>query len=279
MFDYLAGRPYAPRGALWDAAVADWRQLGTDADATFDREISIDLDDLAPQITWGNSPEAVLPVDGRIPDPAHEHDSQRRAAMEAALAYMDLTPGAAIAGTPIDWVFIGSCTNGRLSDLRAAAAVIERTQGGAERAGVGGAGVARREKSRGSRRARHDFPQRRIRMARAGLLDVPWRQWRHRAKRETQRVDVEPQLHRPPGARQPHPSCQPRGRGGVGLRRRPSPTRAKCNHRKSASHGAFDKTGRARGADADGQHQYRHDRADVHAGHRRSAAGICAVTG
>ena len=125
MFTYLAGRPYAPKAELWDAAVADWRMLGSDPDATFDRDITIDLNDLAPQITWGNSPEAVLPVDGRIPDPALEPDGQRRKGMEAALTYMGLNPGDAIEGTPIDWVFIGSCTNGRLSDLRAAASVVK----------------------------------------------------------------------------------------------------------------------------------------------------------
>ncbi len=121
--NYVAGRPYAPQGALWDAAVADWRELPTDPMATFDREISVDLTGLTPQVTWGNNPGAVLPIDGRIPDPANESDPQRRKEMEAALAYMDLVPGRAIEGTPIDWVFIGSCTNSRLSDLRAAAAV------------------------------------------------------------------------------------------------------------------------------------------------------------
>jgi len=123
-FEYLAGRPYAPKGSLWDAALADWRQLASDRDTAFDRDITIELAGLAPQITWGNSPEAVVPVDGRIPNPALEPDSTRRRAMEAALAYMDLKPGDAIEGIPIDWVFIGSCTNSRLSDLRAAAAVV-----------------------------------------------------------------------------------------------------------------------------------------------------------
>jgi 3-isopropylmalate/(R)-2-methylmalate dehydratase large subunit len=125
MFEYLAGKPYAPRGATWDAAITDWRTLATEAEAEFDREVAIDLTALAPQVTWGNTPEAVLPVDGRIPDPATETDRERRANMESALAYMDLKPGDAIEGTPVDWVFIGSCTNGRLSDLRAAAAVLK----------------------------------------------------------------------------------------------------------------------------------------------------------
>jgi 3-isopropylmalate/(R)-2-methylmalate dehydratase large subunit len=122
---YLAGRPYAPQGAQWDAAVADWRSLPSDPQAAFDREIAVDCSGLAPQVTWGNTPEAVLPIDGRIPDPAQESDLARRRAMEAALAYMELTPGSPIEGTPIDWVFIGSCTNSRLSDLRAAAGVVK----------------------------------------------------------------------------------------------------------------------------------------------------------
>jgi len=122
-FEYLAGRPYAPKGAAWDAALADWRTLQSDDGAAFDREIAVDLGGLAPQVTWGNTPEAVVPVDGRIPDPSREPDPLRRKSMEASLAYMDLRPNAPIAGTPIDWVFIGSCTNSRLSDLRAAAAV------------------------------------------------------------------------------------------------------------------------------------------------------------
>jgi len=124
-FEYLAGRHYAPRGAQWDAAVADWRALASDDEAGFDREVVVDFAGLAPQVTWGNSPEAVLPVDGRIPDPAKEPDATRRAGMEAALAYMGLKPNDPIAGTPIDWVFIGSCTNSRLADLRAAAAVVK----------------------------------------------------------------------------------------------------------------------------------------------------------
>jgi 3-isopropylmalate/(R)-2-methylmalate dehydratase large subunit len=122
-FAHLAGRPYAPTGEAWDAAVGDWRTLPSDPDAHFDREVAIDVDRIAPQITWGTSPEHVVGVDGRIPDPAAIGDVDRRNALQAALDYMDLKPGALIAGTPIDWVFIGSCTNSRMSDLRAAAAV------------------------------------------------------------------------------------------------------------------------------------------------------------
>jgi 3-isopropylmalate/(R)-2-methylmalate dehydratase large subunit len=122
-FAYLKGRPYAPRGEIWDQAVAHWRTLRSDPDAVFAREVGIDVTEIAPQITWGTSPEHVVGIDQRIPDPAAAADPSERRAMEAALDYMDLKPGAAIAGTRVDWVFIGSCTNSRLSDLRIAAAV------------------------------------------------------------------------------------------------------------------------------------------------------------
>ena len=123
-YSYLAGRAYAPHGELFDRACAHWRTLPSDADARFDVEHAIDASRFAPQITWGTSPQDVIAVDQRIPDPAHETDPQRRQAMEAALAYMGLKPGDAIEGTPVDWVFVGSCTNGRLSDIREAARVV-----------------------------------------------------------------------------------------------------------------------------------------------------------
>jgi 3-isopropylmalate/(R)-2-methylmalate dehydratase large subunit len=122
-FEYLRGRPYAPEGEMWDQAVRAWRELPSDADASFDQEVLIDVTQIIPQVTWGISPEHVIGVDGRIPDPQEIDDPARRAAFETALDYMGLQAGAAIAGTPVDWVFIGSCTNSRLSDLRAAAEV------------------------------------------------------------------------------------------------------------------------------------------------------------
>lgn len=124
-YQYLQGRDYAPRGAAWDRAESYWRSLLTDEGASFDREVDLDCADIAPQVTWGTSPQHVLPVDGRVPDPARESDAEVRKQLERALAYMQLTPGERIAGTPIDAVFIGSCTNSRLSDLRAAAAVLQ----------------------------------------------------------------------------------------------------------------------------------------------------------
>ena len=122
-FEYLRGRPYAPQGEMWEQAVKAWRELPSDPDADFDQEVLIDVAKVIPQVTWGISPEHVIGVDGRIPDPQAIADPARRAAVETALDYMGLKPGASIAGTPVDWVFIGSCTNSRLSDLRAAAEV------------------------------------------------------------------------------------------------------------------------------------------------------------
>jgi len=123
-FEYLQGRAYAPRGAMWDQAVNAWCQLRSDDDAVFDREVTIDVGKIVPQVTWGISPEHVIAVDGRVPDPQTIDDRERRAAVETALDYMALKAGAPIAGIPVDWVFIGSCTNSRLSDLRAAADVV-----------------------------------------------------------------------------------------------------------------------------------------------------------
>jgi 3-isopropylmalate/(R)-2-methylmalate dehydratase large subunit len=123
-YAYLAGRPMAPQGELFDEAVADWRNLPTDEGAVFDAEHTLDVAGLGPLVTWGTNPEQAIPIDGLVPDPATEHDPERRRSMQAALDYMGLDAGQAISGTPIDWVFIGSCANSRLSDLRAAAGVV-----------------------------------------------------------------------------------------------------------------------------------------------------------
>jgi 3-isopropylmalate/(R)-2-methylmalate dehydratase large subunit len=122
-FAYLHGRPFAPREASWEAALAYWRTLPSDADARFEREVSLDAAAIAPTVTWGTSPQDALPVTERVPDPAREPDPARRATMERALGYMGLTPGTPLTEVKVDRVFIGSCTNSRLDDLRAAAAV------------------------------------------------------------------------------------------------------------------------------------------------------------
>jgi 3-isopropylmalate/(R)-2-methylmalate dehydratase large subunit len=123
--EYLHGRQYAPKGAAWDEAATYWRSLPSDAGAVFDREVSVDCDRLEPQVTWGISPQQVGSITARVPDPADAADSEARALGERALGYMQLEPGRALQGLPIDVAYIGSCTNARLSDLRAAAAILK----------------------------------------------------------------------------------------------------------------------------------------------------------
>ena len=122
-FAFLKDKPYAPKGAMWEAALADWRHLPSDTDAQFDMEVRVDVNKIVPQITWGTSPEHVIPVTGRIPDPASAADPDKQKALQAALDYMGLKAGTPIQETKIDWVFIGSCTNSRMSDLRDAAKI------------------------------------------------------------------------------------------------------------------------------------------------------------
>lgn len=124
-FAWLAGRPYAPRGIAWDAAVRRWRELSSDPGAVFDREVVLDGSKIAPMVTWGTSPQDAAPITATVPDPAAETDPERRDGMLRALAYMDLIPGTPLSEIPIDRVFIGSCTNSRIEDLRSAAAVIQ----------------------------------------------------------------------------------------------------------------------------------------------------------
>ena len=123
---YVEGRPYAPRGAMWDAALTEWSTLHSDPGAHFDRVVELDASTVKPQVTWGTSPEMVTTIDGRVPDPDRERDAQKRDGIERALAYMGLEPNVRIDQIMIDKVFIGSCTNGRIEDLRDAAAVLTR---------------------------------------------------------------------------------------------------------------------------------------------------------
>ncbi len=125
-FDYLQGRLFAPTGSDWDAAVAYWHTLHSDPDAQFDRVIELQANQIAPQVTWGTSPEMVLPITGHVPDPAQTPDLNQRAALLRALVYMGLEPHTALTDVSIDSVFIGSCTNSRLDDLRAAAALVQK---------------------------------------------------------------------------------------------------------------------------------------------------------
>ena len=123
-FAYLEGRDHAPKGAAWDEAVADWRSLATDPGATFDTSVELDASALVPHVTWGTNPGQVLPIDGSIPDPDTFDDPVQREAAARALEYMALTPGTPLRDVAVDTVFIGSCTNGRIEDLRAAADVL-----------------------------------------------------------------------------------------------------------------------------------------------------------
>jgi 3-isopropylmalate/(R)-2-methylmalate dehydratase large subunit len=123
-FAYLKGRPFTPNGADFDRAVADWAKLPSDADARFDREVTLDATGIAPIVTWGTTPDDALPIDGRAPDPAREADPARAQYVREALDYMGIAPGAKLTDIAIDRVFIGSCTNSRIDDLRAAAAVL-----------------------------------------------------------------------------------------------------------------------------------------------------------
>ena len=127
--NYCKGRPFSPSGVEWDVAVAYWRGLHSDAGAHFDKIIEIDASQIRPQVTWGTSPEMVLSIDDRVPDPEKEKDVVKRGAIERALQYMNLEPNKAISDILIDKVFIGSCTNSRIEDMREAAAVVRRVGG------------------------------------------------------------------------------------------------------------------------------------------------------
>jgi len=124
VFDWLQGRPFAPSGANWDEEVSSWKSLVTDGDAKFDREVTLDASTIEPMVTWGNSPEDVAPVTGRVPMLEDAFNDPARQALQACLGYMGLAAGQPLAGLPIDHVFIGSCTNGRIEDLRSAASII-----------------------------------------------------------------------------------------------------------------------------------------------------------
>jgi 3-isopropylmalate/(R)-2-methylmalate dehydratase large subunit len=149
-FSYLKGRPAAPGAAQWESAVGDWRTLPSGAGASFDREESIDASRIVPQVTWGTSPEDALPVTGSVPDPADQADPGVRARMERALRYMDLLPGTRLTDIPVVKVFIGSCTNARIEDLRLAAKVAKgrKVADGVTAMVVPGSGLVKRQAER-----------------------------------------------------------------------------------------------------------------------------------
>ena len=146
-FEYLKGRQMSPKGGVWEQAIAAWRTLPSDDGASYDQEVKVRASDLVPHVTWGTSPQDSLPVTEAVPDPDNETDEGRRAAIERSLEYMALVPGTPLGTVPIDRVFIGSCTNGRIEDLRAAAVVASGRQvaAGVEAMIVPGSGLVKEE--------------------------------------------------------------------------------------------------------------------------------------
>jgi 3-isopropylmalate/(R)-2-methylmalate dehydratase large subunit len=146
-FAYLKGRPQAPPAEAWEQAVGAWRTLPSDAGARYDHEVSLAGAAIKPQVTWGTSPQDVVPIGARVPDPRDAVDDERRAAMARSLAYMGLQPGTPMTDVRIDKVFIGSCTNSRIEDLRAAAAIVQgrRAAGHVQALVVPGSGLIKRQ--------------------------------------------------------------------------------------------------------------------------------------
>ena len=192
-FAYVKGKRFAPRDGEWEKAVEYWRSLPTDEGAAFDKVVEIDAAQLSPFVTWGTNPGMVAPVTGRVPDVGSLKESDRRST-ELALQYMGLEPGKRIEDIGIDRVFIGSCTNSRLEDLRAAARVAQGTSREREGARDGGAGIADGEAGGGAGRPAPDFSGCGIRVARVGMLDVSGNESRHFAAGRALRFDQQPEF-------------------------------------------------------------------------------------
>jgi len=203
--DYVKGRPYAPKGAAWDQAVAWWNTLHSDADAEFDRVVELDAAQIEPEVTWGTSPEMVTTIGGRVPNPADAPSEVKRHDWTRALEYMGLTAGTPIAEIPVDKVFIGSCTNSRIEDLREAASVAKGRKVATSvklAMVVPGSGLVKQQaEAEGLDRI---FVG--LRVARTGLLDVPGDERRPAGAGGALRLDFQPQFRRPSGAGRPYPS-------------------------------------------------------------------------
>jgi hypothetical protein len=173
-FAYLKDRPKSPKGAAWDMAMQYWETLKSDEGAHFDSVVKLDAARLPPIVTWGTSPEDVTSIEGAVPDPAKVADEGRRAKMTRSLEYMGLQPDTKITDIPLDVIWIGSCTNGRIEDLRQVAKIVEG-QEGVEQVGLrhDRAGLRPGEGAGGGRGPAQDLPGCRLRVARARLLDVP----------------------------------------------------------------------------------------------------------
>ena len=231
-FDYLEGRPEAPKGADWDAAVEHWTSLRTDDDATFDKEIVLDASEMTPFVTWGTNPGQGVPLGGAVPAPEDFDEPGDAVAAEKALDYMGLEAGTPMRDIEVDTVFVGSCTNGRIEDLRLAAEIIEgRTVAAghpaARRPGLGPGAAAGR--GRGPRRRLQGG---RRRVARRRLLDVPGHEPRPARPGGAQRVDLQPQLRGPAGQGRSHPPGLGAGRRGHRGPRHPLVARPTCDARR-----------------------------------------------
>ena len=214
--NYVKGKPRAPKAGAWEQAETYWRTLHSDADATFDAEVVLDARDIVPMVTWGTSPEQGLPITANVPDPSKIADEHKRDAAERALAYMGLTANMPITDIKVDHVFIGSCTNGRIEDLRAAAVI---AKGRKVAAGVNAIVVPGSRPGEGTGRGRRPgqgVPGRRLRMARSGLQHVPGHERRQAEGRRALCVHLQPQLRRPPGPRRTHASGVAGDGGGGG---------------------------------------------------------------
>ena len=213
-FEYLKGRPKTPKAGAWEMAMRYWETLQSDEGAEFDREIRLDAAKLPPIVTWGTNPEQVASIAGRVPTLEEVTDAHKREALERALAYMGLQGGEKITDIAVDRVFIGSCTNGRIEDLRDAARGRERPQGQRQRLRDDRAGLRHREGAGRSRRARQDLQGGGLRLARAGLLDVPRDESRQAETGRALRLHVEPEFRRAPRLQGPHASRVARDGGG-----------------------------------------------------------------
>ena len=203
-FEYLHGREFAPKGAAWDQAVAKWRALKTDEGASYDNGLVLDASQLEPMITYGTNPGMGMGITDRIPDPDRLGDPDQKSTLEKSLRYMDLRPGETLLGHKVDVVFIGSCTNSRISDLRLAASLLKDRKVRRRPARARRARLARSEEASRSRRARSGFQVRRGRVARSGLLDVHRHERRSTRTGAVRHLDQQSQLRRPAGQRRPH---------------------------------------------------------------------------
>ena len=205
-FAFLESRPRAPKGEAWRRAVSGWSRLRSDPGALYDRTVVIDAASLGPQVTWGTSPGMTAEITERVPDPADAPSEAERQSYRRALEYMNLRPGTPLEGLPVDRVFLGSCTNGRIGDLREAASVVRGRRVKRRRTSDGRARVAAREGGRRGGRSRSHLQRGGVRVAQSGLLDVSRHERGHPRSGRALRLHVEPEFRRAAGTGRTHAS-------------------------------------------------------------------------